>query len=92
MNEEIICRRDGEPPFHMKACCYVHRIEYDFDKRVGKFYLDNGCTDMTGVIDLFMAIDQGAQLIFTIDVDGRIDTTYRRGNRGAWIAIDGLNQ
>ena len=83
-----IVRNPEDPPFHRSMCCFVHRVEYDFDERSGLVILDDGCTDMRGAIETFTAIDPECKAIVTQQKDGELETVYRCGSDGVWRAYD----
>jgi hypothetical protein len=63
----------------------VRSLSYDFISRTGTLVLPAMCcTDMTGAIDLFTAIDPHVQVIATV-ADDASDTTYMRTAKG-WQA------
>ena len=91
MKNTLILREQGNPPFHRKLCCFVHYIKYDFDTKIGEVGLDDGCTDMTGAIELFTAIDPDVQKVITVLETGKTDTVYTLGRDGEWHAFDPLH-
>lgn len=65
--------------------CYAERLEYDFVNRAGALHMrDGSCTDMTGAIQLFQAIDANVEAIDTF-AGGKPDTLYRKERHG-WEA------
>ena len=65
--------------------CFVQKLTYDFKEKVGQLMMEDGsCTDMSGCIKLFKAIDPGVVGILTI-AGGRRDTGYVLIN-GEWQA------
>ncbi len=66
--------------------CHVERLHYDFAKRYGHLVMTEGdCTDMTGAIQLFQAIDANVEAIDTLSGEAP-DTCYRKID-GKWQAF-----
>jgi hypothetical protein len=64
----------------------VVRLEYDFDTRHGRLYMEPHCNcDMGACIELFEKIDPEVFFIVTIAGD-RQDTIYRKHQNG-WYAL-----
>lgn len=79
--------RMNRPIWRDDVQCDVVSLSYDFSARKGVLHLDEGnCTDMSGCIGIFVAIDPDVRRIDTIA--GKItDTVYvRRGDR--WFASE----
>ena len=56
----------------------VDSLAYDFNAATGRLYMPDGvCTDMSGCIALFTAIDPKVRHIVTF-AGGKQDTTYHR--------------
>ena len=78
--------------FDKRTQCFLNAIEYDFNDRSGKLIMGYGsCTDMTGCIKIFKAIDKRVQLIMTYtrsmkDHTYKPDTAYRLVNK-EWQAL-----
>ncbi len=69
--------------FRSDVKCSVRKLTYDFEERVGHLFLEDGnCTDMSGCIKLFRAIDPEVVGILTF-AGGRKDTGYFLAN-GKW--------
>lgn len=78
--------KEAEPVFHEGAQCYVVALRYDFVERRGRLIMgDDSCTDMSGAIRMFEAIDPGVQSIATF-AGATPDTSYVRVN-GKWEAL-----
>lgn len=74
--------------FDDRTQCYLHRVMYDFEARRGVLVMDEGsCTDMSGAISVFEAIDPEVKRIDTYAAD-KPDTVYRRHSDrlGGWQA------
>ena len=55
--------------------CFVRRLDYDFVLREGVLWMGHGsCTDMSGCIRLFLAIDFDVQFIVTMGGRGCVQT------------------
>lgn len=68
--------------------CSVLGIDYSFVSKVGVLILPPlCCTDMTGAIEFFRAIDKDVTLIRTIAGD-EPDVVYVRKSHGRWVAKD----
>lgn len=62
--------------FRQDVQCFVQKLTYDFKEKTGQLLLEDGsCTDMSGCIKLFKAIDPEVVGILTIS-GGRRDTGY----------------
>lgn len=75
--------------FHDKLQCFVLELKYDYEQRIGIAILgnDQSCTDMSGCIETFKAIDPEVKQIQTYaDRGRRADVIYTRGNEGKWYA------
>jgi hypothetical protein len=67
--------------------CAVHAVTYDFVGRFGSVIMGDGsCTDMTGCIRMFEAIDPKVERINTGYTNGQPDTRYEKSD-GQWKAI-----
>ena len=71
-----------------KLWCGPASIEYDSESRCGFVHMKNStaCTDMSGAIRLFLALDPGVELIVTVAA-GVPDIAYRRVS-GDWEPVD----
>jgi hypothetical protein len=59
--------KNNRTPIERLMCGTPRRIEYDPAKRQGTIYMQpDCCTDMTGAIHFFIAIDPKVQSIITI--------------------------
>lgn len=71
----------------MEHLCNVRRITYEPVNRTGEVILDeHGCADMSGAIELFIAIDPDVRKIQASNSDGQTltsGTVYRR-NGNDW--------
>lgn len=77
----------SEEYFHPKLKCCVRSINYNFDKKTGCVYMgDIDCVDMSGCIEIFVAIDERVERIFTFQGD-RTDTSYFKVH-GKWKAVE----
>lgn len=89
MTEEVIDRSDIPGVWHGGVQCDVRRLVYDFELLVGALYLPRGdCTDMSGCIRMFEAIDSRVCQIQTYSGEAR-DTIYDRTS-GEWRAYGGV--
>lgn len=71
---------------HDELQCDVRAVRYDFDKKVGELFMDDGdCCDFTGCIDLFLRIDPAVKRINTFSGEAE-DTIYVRDRDGKWAA------
>ncbi|CAN7202586.1 hypothetical protein LJR030_000524 [Rhizobium sp. LjRoot30] len=80
--------------FDERTQCYLHRVHYDFDEQRGILIMGrSSCTDMSGAIRLFEAIDPGVRLIETF-AENVPDTIYRKHTErfGGWRAYSPRNQ
>jgi hypothetical protein len=75
---------EGDEHYHVLLQCYVRALFYDWKAKRGDVWCA-GCTDMSGAIALFEAIDADVKLILTY-WDGKPDVVYRKGTDGAWTA------
>jgi hypothetical protein len=74
--------------FRSDIQCEPRQLVYDFEERVGTLKLAPGhCTDMSGCIKLFKAIDPDVLSICTTS-DNRKDTVYARDAAGEWRAFN----
>ena len=59
----------------------VDGLEYNFNTRTGRLYMPRGCcTDMTGCIRLFTAIEPNVQVIRTLSGLSWDTSYHRRGD------------
>lgn len=72
--------------------CHVQKLDYDFWKHRGVLWMAAwNCTDMSGCIRLFRAIDPEVEFITTMAGEEK-DTCYESDPGGLWrcITADGL--
>jgi len=70
---------------HLKMQTDAKQLIYDFERRFGTLHqAADCCTDMTGTISVFEAIDPDVRKIQTW-AGGFLDTTYERIH-GKWVA------
>ena len=77
------------PPLRIdeRMQCPVERLMYDWMTKIGRVYLGvSGCSDMTGCLQVFSAIDADVQTILTFSDDAP-DTIYERDGTGQWQAV-----
>lgn len=75
--------------FHPDLQCFVLELRYDYEQRIGIATLgnDQSCTDMSGCIKTFKAIDPEVRQIQTFAARGaKADVVYTRDNEGKWNA------
>lgn len=72
--------------FHKQLQCCVRRVSYDFESKAGRVdMVDGSCTDYTGCIEFFKALDPDVTLIETFAGGQKPVTRYERvANK--WIA------
>lgn len=74
-------------PFREDLQCDVIRLEYDFERRHGHLFMQEGnCCDMDGGIVLFEAIDARVKHIET-HAGKKQDTSYMNDSAGKWHSI-----
>jgi hypothetical protein len=67
---------------------FVIRLECDFAHHQGFVFMKDGsCTDMSGCVNLFRAIDPDVRVVFTMSGEQR-STTYEKLPDGTWRAQD----
>ena len=83
---------DDRLVYHTGLQCYVAKIEYKPQARIGILYMSFGCCDGDACVQLFRSIDPKVERIQTVVMDCgyyRPDTFYTRDKRGQWHSDQG---
>lgn len=68
--------------------CFIVSMAYDYETRIGQLILaPEGCTDMTGAIGVFLAVDPNVERVETIGTPECQSTTYQRTTYG-WRMVE----